>query len=568
MKSHDLKLKNELLSRGLLKADQVKKIDNEISKHKSSVRETVLKLGFLREEEVLGVEADILNVSFLDLDKYLFINEKIIQMVPEAVARACHVIPVFKIGKLTVATNDSSNLLALDEVRAAAGEDIDIVLSTRDMIERAIEQYYGGVKHVPPPATVAGKGVELDSYQIGKNNNTSSTSEITKEAEEMPVIKMVNALIMTAVDEKASDIHIEPEEGLVRIRNRVDGIMHESTTLEKKMHAPLVSRIKIMSKLDIAETRKPQDGKIRLKIENQELDLRVSTFPTTHGENIVLRILEQSKVVLGLSDLGIEIEMIKKIEQLIRKPYGMMLVTGPTGAGKTTTLYAVLNTINSMDKNIITIEDPVEYQMPIIRQTQVNAKAGLTFATGLRNILRQDPDVVLVGEIRDAETVNIAIEAALTGHLVFSTIHTNDASGAVARLMDMQIEPFLISSALIGVLAQRLVRSICPKCKESYTVEPEILKKMGVKTEQTKFFHGKGCHECRRTGYSKRVGIFELLVADDDVRRLILSKGSGKDIKAAAMKKGMEPMRVDGLRKAEKGITTLEEVLKATLEED
>lgn len=566
MKSHDLKLKNELLGRGLLKEEQAQKVGEETQRHRTSVREAVLKLGYLREEEVLAVEADILNISFLDLDKYLFINEKIIKTMPEAVARAHHVIPVFKIGKLTIATSDSSNLLALDEVREAVGEDIDIVLSTRDMIDRAIEQYYGGVKRMPRPA-VPDKHAERDSYEIDKNEGFPS-GEGAREAEEMPVIKMVNSIIMTAVEEKASDIHIEPEEGLVRIRNRVDGIMHESTTLEKKMHAPLVSRVKIMSKLDIAETRRPQDGKIRLKIENQELDLRVSTFPTTHGENIVLRILEQSKVVLGLSDLGIDMAMIKKIEQLIRKPYGMMLVTGPTGAGKTTTLYGVLNTINSMDKNIITIEDPVEYQMPIIRQTQVNVKAGLTFATGLRNILRQDPDVVLVGEIRDAETVNIAIEAALTGHLVFSTIHTNDAAGAVTRLLDMQIEPFLISSALVGVLAQRLVRSICPKCKESYTVEPDMLKKNGLRSEQTKFFRGRGCHECRRTGYSKRIGIFELLVVDDDVRRLILSKGSSKDIRDTAMKKGMEPMRMDGLRKAEKGITTLEEVVKATLEED
>ena len=566
MKSHEIKLKNEFASRGLLKADQIQKISDEMLKRKSSIREAVLKLGFLPEEDMLNVEADILGVSFLDLDKYLFINEKIIQMVPEAVARAHHIIPVFKIGKLTVAVSDPSDLLALDEVRHVAGEDVEIVLSTREMIDRAIDQYYGGIKNPASPA-VPDKTVDLDSYQIGKSENFVA-GEIIKEAEEMPVIKMVNSIIMTAVNEKASDIHIEPEEGMVRVRNRVDGIMHESQTLDRRMHAPLISRIKIMSKLDIAETRRPQDGKIRLKIEDQELDLRVSTFPTTHGENIVLRILEQSKVILGLADLGIDIEMIKKIEQLIRKPYGMMLVTGPTGAGKTTTLYAALNTINSMDKNIITIEDPVEYQMPIIRQTQENAKAGLTFATGLRNILRQDPDVVLVGEIRDAETVNIAIEAALTGHLVFSTIHTNDAAGAVARLLDMQIEPFLISSSLIGVLAQRLVRSICQKCKESYTVEPEILKKMGVKTEQTKFFRGKGCNECKRTGYSKRIGIFELLVVDEDIRRFILTKSSGKDIKVAAMKKGMEPMRMDGMRKAEKGLTSIEEVLKATLEED
>jgi len=527
----------------------------------------LLRANLLGDEKVLTIEADVLGLSFLDLDKYLMINEKIIQTVPENVARSHHVIPVFKIGKLTVATSEPTNILALDEVREAVGEDIDIVVSTHDMIEKAIDQYYGGTRTLPEfrPS----EGLDKDNiFKIDKHEEGPAGGGAQQEVPEVPVIKMVNAIIMAAVEEKASDIHIEPEDDLVRIRNRVDGVMHEKMTLEKKMLAPIVSRIKIMSKLDIAETRKPQDGKIRLKAENQDLDIRVSTFPTTHGENIVLRILEQSKVALGMGELGIDIEIIKKIEQLITKPYGMVLVTGPTGSGKTTTLYAALSKINSMDKNIITIEDPVEYQMPIIRQTQVNVKAGLTFATGLRNILRQDPDVILVGEIRDAETVTIAIEAALTGHLVFSTIHTNDAAGAITRLMDMQIEPFLISSSLVGVLAQRLVRTICEKCRESYTVDAEVLRKLGVKTEQTKFYRGRGCHDCKRTGYTKRIGLYELLIVDEDIRRLMLARASGKEIKAVAIKKGMVSIRMDGLRKAEKGITTIEEVLKATMEEE
>ena len=568
MRPHDQKLKNELVLRGLLKEDQAKRIAEDSAKAKLSFKDMLLRANLLGDEKVLTVEADVLGLSFLDLDKYLMINEKVIQTVPENIARSHHVIPVFKIGKLTVATSDPTNILALDEVREAVGEDIDIVLSTHEMIMKAIDQYYGGARTLPdlrPP----GEGVEKDSiFKIDKRENPSQDGEGTQDAPEVPIIKMVNAIIMGAVEEKASDIHIEPEDDLVRIRNRVDGVMHEKMTLEKKMLAPIVSRIKIMAKLDIAETRKPQDGKIRLKAENRDLDLRVSTFPTTHGENIVLRILEQSKVALGMGELGIDIEIIKKIEQLITKPYGMILVTGPTGAGKTTTLYAALSKINSMDKNIITIEDPVEYQMPIIRQTQVNVKAGLTFATGLRNILRQDPDVILVGEIRDAETVTVAIEAALTGHLVFSTIHTNDAAGAITRLMDMQIEPFLISSSLLGVLAQRLVRTICEKCREPYTVDLEVLRKLGVKTEQTKFFRGRGCHDCKRTGYTKRIGLYELLIIDEDIRRLMLARASNKEIKTMAMKKGMVSIRMNGLHKAEKGITSIEEVLKATLEED
>ena len=496
------------------------------------------------------------------------INDKVIQMIPEAVARTHHVIPVFKIGKLTVATADPMNILALDDVREAAGEDIEIVLSTHDMIQKAIDQYYSGARVMPQHSSKPGAGEKDGVFTLEKRDEAIAGSEAAEGNQEVPVIKLVNAIIMAAMEEKASDIHIEPDEGVLRIRNRVDGVMHETMTLDKKMLAAVVSRIKIMSKLDIAESRKPQDGKIRLKIENQDLDIRVSTFPTTHGENIVLRLLEQSKVVVGMSELGLDMELIKKVEQLITKPYGMILVTGPTGAGKTTTLYAALNKINTMDKNIITIEDPVEYQMQIIRQTQVNVKAGLTFATGLRNILRQDPDVILVGEIRDSETVTIAIEAALTGHLVFSTIHTNDAAGAITRLLDMQIEPFLISSSLIGVLAQRLVRTICEKCRESYSVDTEVLKKLGVKTEQTKFYRGKGCMECKRTGYIKRIGLYELLLVDEEIRRLIISKGSNKEIKAAALKKGMVSMRIDGMRKAEKGITTIEEVLKATMEEE
>jgi len=568
VKSHDQKLRNELVIQGLLKEEVAKRISDEAAKLRKPFQEILLRSGLIADEKALSVEAEILGISFLDLDKYLMINEKIIQMVPETLARAHHVIPVFKIGKLTVATADPTNLLALDEVREAVGEDIDIVLSSHDMIQKAIDQYYGGARGVPMPHP-SSEALEKESiFKINRTEEAPGGQDQAEATQEVPIIKMVNTIIMAAVEEKASDIHIEPDENVLRIRNRVDGVMHEKMTLEKKMLAAVVSRIKIMSKLDIAETRKPQDGKIRLKIENQDLDIRVSTFPTTHGENIVLRLLEQSKVVLGMGELGISIEIIKKVEQLITKPYGMILVTGPTGSGKTTTLYAALNKINSMDKNIITIEDPVEYQMPIIRQTQVNVKAGLTFATGLRNILRQDPDVILVGEIRDAETVTIAIEAALTGHLVFSTIHTNDAAGAVTRLMDMQIEPFLITSSLIGVLAQRLVRAICEKCREAYTVDAEVLKKMGVKTDKAQFYRGRGCLDCKKSGYTKRIGLFELLLIDEDIRRLILTRASNKEIKALAIKKGMISMRLDGLKKAEQGITTVEEVLKATTEEE
>lgn len=567
MKAQEEKVKSELIARGYLNQDQAIRVLAEMAKGKASLKDTLLKLAFLKEEDLLVTEADILGLTYLNIDEYL-IDEVVIKMVPEKVARTHLIIPVFKVGQvLTIATSDPANLLALDEIRAAAGAEVEVVVCARPIIKKAIDQYYG----------VGGNFTDLmkslDGGTVAPRNRRATDPQLTAEeagkaAEEAPVIKLVNMIIMKAVEEKASDIHIEPEEDLMRVRNRVDGVMHESLTIPKKLQLAVASRIKILSKIDIAETRKPQDGKIRLKVEGRDLDIRVSTLPTMHGENIVMRLLEQSKVVLGLADLGFEEETRKRFDTLIHKAYGMVLVTGPTGAGKTTTLYTALNTINTVDKNIITIEDPVEYQIPMIRQTQVNVKAGLTFASGLRSILRQDPDVVLVGEIRDTETADIAVQAALTGHLVFSSIHTNDAAGAVARLLDMNIEPFLVSSALVGVVAQRLVRGICKKCKEPYKVDAELLAKMGIKGSGTTFYKGKGCTECNGTGHGKRMGIYELLFVDEPIRRLIIQRASADEIKTQAQKSGMISMRVDGIRKAEKGLTTLEEVLKVTVEDN
>jgi len=572
VKAHDEKLKNELLARGLLTEDQCQRAVTDTAKNKSTFKDSVLKLGLLREEDLLLAEADMLGLTFLDLEQYL-IDDNVVKLVPEKIARSHMLMPVFKIGPtLTVATADPMNILALDEVRASAKCEVEIVMSPRDVIKRAIDQSYGvggslaeavqSYDRAPAAPAAGARNRRITAV----SEETPSAAEIGKAAEEAPVIKMVNLIILNALEEKASDVHIEPEEDLLRIRDRVDGVMHEASTLPKKLHLAIASRIKIMAKLDIAETRKPQDGKIRLKIQDRDLDIRVSTFPTMHGENIVMRLLEQSKLILGLADLGFEADTLKRFEVLIRKAYGMILVTGPTGAGKTTTLYSALNTINTVEKNIITIEDPVEYQMALVRQTQVNPKAGLSFATGLRSILRQDPDIILVGEVRDAETADIAIQAALTGHLVFSTIHTNDAAGAVARLLDMQIEPFLVASSLIGVLAQRLVRTLC-RCKESYRPDGEILKKLGLKEGGT-FYRAKGCKECKGTGYDKRIGIYELLPVDEGVRRLVVQHASAAEIKAHAQKSGMSSMRADGLRKAERGITSLEEILKVTLEEE
>jgi len=345
----------------------------------------------------------------------------------------------------------------------------------------------------------------------------------------------------------------------------VDGVLHEMFSPPKHLELALMSRIKVLSKMDISEKRKPQDGRFNLKIENRDIDMRVSSFPTIYGENIVIRILDRGSILLGLDKLGFSKDMQKEFEKLIKRPHGIILVTGPTGSGKTTTLYSALSAIDSEEKNIITVEDPVEYHLGRVRQSQINPKAGLTFASGLRSILRQDPDIVMVGEIRDKETAEIAIQAALTGHLVFSTLHTNDASGALSRLIDMGIEPFLISSSVVGILAQRLVRVICDKCKTSYKPTEEISKGLGL--EGKELFKGKGCNKCKDTGYKGRIGIFELLVINDAIRKLIVDRSSSGVIKKKANESGMTVLRDDGLDKVREGATTVDEVIKATQEE-
>ncbi len=387
--------------------------------------------------------------------------------------------------------------------------------------------------------------------------------------EEAPASRIFDAIMLQAIRDRASDIHLEPEEKMLRVRFRIDGLLYEFSTLAKQIHPPLTSAIKILAEMDIAETRLPQDGSFNVKIEDRSFEIRVSTFPTIYGENVVLRILDQSTPLRKLEDLGFTPEMLINYKKLIASSHGMILVTGPTGSGKTSTLYASLNMINSLEKNIITIEDPVEYRLNLVRQTQVNPKAGITFATGLRSILRQDPDVIMVGEIRDLETAQIAIQAALTGHLVLSTLHTNDAPEAITRLMDIGLEPYLISSAVIGVLAQRLVRTICPECKNQQLfnalLEPDLKevyqKYYGGSITEITLYKGKGCKSCKQSGYWGRVGIFELLQINEQIKELIGAKASTHQIRQRAREiTGMATLREDGLLKALQGISTLEEV--------
>lgn len=550
-----------LLAKRLISQEQITRAKEDMKKTGLSLEVTLEKLGYIREEDMLNAVAESMRVLYVDLKDYL-IDTEVVKLIPEDLARKFKVIPLFRIGNtLTLAMANPRDIMMLDEIRMRTRiQVIEPVLSTEKAIHDAIGQYYG----------VAGS---LDDIikSVGKINLPAATTEaevktLAKAAEEAPIVRLVNLILMQAVKDKASDIHIEPEEDSLRVRFRIDGILHEVLTPSKNLQSVIASRIKILADIDIAETRRPQDGRMRLKMENRSLDIRVSTFPTIHGENVVLRVLDKSSLILGLADLGFSKVDLKDFEKLIRSPYGIILVTGPTGSGKTTTLYSALTMINSMEKNIITVEDPVEYELPMIRQTQVNPKAGLTFATGLRNMLRQDPDIVMVGEIRDKETADIAIQASLTGHLVFSTLHTNDAPSALTRLTDMGVEPFLIASSLIGIVAQRLVRVICKDCKEKCAPSNGILRELGLKEGGQAFCRGRGCASCKNTGYAGRTGIFELLRMSEEIRKLIVNKASSDEIKKKAVGDGMRTMRDDGLDKVKRSITTVEEVLRVTEE--
>ncbi len=547
-----------LIKKGIITQDQINKAKEEAMKTGMTTEKALEKLGFISEVDIATVYADSLGIPFIDLSDYL-IDPEVIKLVPEAVASKYKTVPLFKIGNsLTVAMSDPEDVADLDEVRKKSNFDtVEPVLSTLDMIQSIIDQYYGAI----------GSAEELVKGMTKEKMDASAKSikGLAGVAEEAPVIKLVNLIILQAVKDKASDIHIEPAEDKVLIRFRIDGILHEVQQIPKHLQSALVSRVKVMAKMDISEIRNPQDGRIQVKMESKSLDLRVSTFPTMHGENIVMRILDKSSVILGLKELGFAKNDLTAFDKIVRHPNGIVLVTGPTGSGKTTTLYAALSAINSIEKNIITIEDPVEYEIPLIRQTQVNPRAGLTFANGLRSILRQDPDIIMIGEIRDKETADIAIQASLTGHLVLSTLHTNDAASSLTRLIDMGIEPFLIASSVIGILAQRLVRVICSKCKEKYQPSEEIIKDLGL-SQKIELFRGKGCMHCRNTGFTGRLGIFELLTVTEEIKNMVTAKRSANEIKKKALEQGMRVLRDDGMEKVKSGITTAEEALRVTEE--
>ena len=560
-----------LVERGVIAPEQLRKAIQEQKQKGDRLEQTIVRLKYAEGEPVLKSLAEYFNLPYVDLDTYI-IDEEITKIIPEEMAIRHTLIPIFKIGNtLTIALADPLNIHAVDEVRNRAKTDMEIVVSTEEKIKKAIERHYGGASSTALETTLrqftgqSVSGVSTEPTDYRKTYDLSVKEPLPGITEDAPAAKLFDLVMIQAIKDRASDIHIEPDAKALRIRLRIDGFLYEFLTLPKQVHPSLTSRIKVLAEMDIAETRLPQDGNLNVKLDNRGFEIRVSTFPTIYGENVVLRILDQTSSLMKLEDLGFTENMLIRYKQLIKKPNGIILVTGPTGSGKTTTLYASLNMINSLEKNIITIEDPVEYRLALIRQTQVNLKAGITFAKGLRSILRQDPDVVMVGEIRDLETAEVTVQAALTGHMVVSTLHTNDAPEAITRLKDIGVEPYLISSSVIGVLAQRLIRNICPQCRVPYQTDQSMLAKLSEYFPELKepitLYKGKGCKNCKQSGYWGRTGIFELLIVDERIKQLISEKASPQIIRETARETtGMISLRDDGLKKVLKGITTLEEV--------
>jgi len=553
---------NILIEQGLITPPQLEEVlKMQSAGNKKRIGEILVELGTINREELFKVLQYIYETEYVDLSNYV-IDPEVISLIPEKVALQYRLIPLsINDNELVVAMANPLDVYAIDFLRGHTKiKKIKTMLAAEDDILSAINSYYelGEYKDI-----IEKLGTEL-TFKEEEDENLQKLEAISKEA---PIIQLVNMLIVQGVKDRASDIHIEPNERGLLIRFRIDGMLHDNRILPNKIKAAIISRVKILAKMDIAERRLPQDGRFQVKFGLREVDLRVSTIPTVFGEKVVLRILDKSKGLIELKNLGFLAEQLDQFKSIILKSYGIILLTGPTGSGKTTTLYAALNKVNSNEKNIITVEDPVEYKLNRVNQIQILPKIDLTFANALRSILRQDPDVIMVGEIRDAETAQIAVQAALTGHLVFSTLHTNDAASALTRLIDMGIEPFLISSSVIGVIAQRLVRVICEKCKEEYVPTEDILYGLKIKDRlnndsKIKLYRGKGCSFCKNTGYYGRISIYELIVLDEEIKSLIVTKASSNVINELALKNGMKTLKDSGIEKVLQGITTIEEVLR------
>ena len=550
-----------LVQEGLTTSDVVQRGLARAQTSGERIGEALVALGAVTEDDVLRALSLQQDLPYLWREEFPS-SVPMLKNVSAKYLRQVRVCPISVDGNvLTVASADPLNTLVTDELRQATGLNVKVVISAAAAITEAIDRTYEGASS---PLQRIVEGMDDD----GDAGGDEDLNHLRDMAFEAPVVRLVNLLVENAISAEASDIHIEPFEDTLRIRYRIDGILYEQEAPPRRLQAAVTSRIKIMAEMNIAERRLPQDGRIRVTLHSQRVDIRVSTMPTVHGESIVMRLLQRASVFHPLEQLGFPAALLKRFQALIKRPHGILLVTGPTGSGKTTTLYAALDKINGPGVKIITVEDPVEYQLKGVNQIAVKPKIGLTFAQGLRHIVRQDPDVILVGEIRDLETAEIAIQASLTGHLVFSTLHTNDAPGAITRLQDMGVEGYLVASVLEGVLAQRLVRRICPACRVPDTPSKADLDALGIEAPPgTALFRGKGCDECRGTGYRGRSGIYELFTIDEDARSLILRHASTRDIRQHAIQRGMVTLRVDGYKRACEGVTTVEEILRVTQED-
>jgi type IV pilus assembly protein PilB len=542
-----------LLANGVITPPQ---LDQALAQQRSSgalLGEILLSLNFITEEALARALAQQAGVPFTSIDG-LLPDPGAVSLVPESFARQHMLAPVaFTGGALEILQANPFDVLALDELQRLIPQPVAVTCGTSQNVLNLIERCYTDRTDV---VSLVKEGVEA-----------LSGPRIDVATEESPVVRLLELLINDAIAKGATDLHVEPEDQSVRIRHRIDGVLIPSDTIPKELHASLISRIKVLGGLDITEQRLPQDGRISQMVNGRRVDLRVATFPTTYGEKVAIRILEKEKLVRGLSELGFSNRNYAIFRDILSKSRGIVLVTGPTGSGKTTTLYSALAYLGSTERNILTVEDPVEYQIPSIRQTQIRPKAGFTFATAIRSLLRQDPDVIMIGEIRDPETAQLALRAALSGILVFSTLHTQDSAGAVPRLMDMGLEPYLLASGIVGVIAQRLVRVICPDCKDIATYPAEMLAKVGLAADPgLVLYRGRGCSKCGGTGYRGRAGVFENLVVDHDIHALIRERADSRRVKQAAVASGMKPLLDDALSKALFGQTTLEEVLRVAYE--
>jgi type IV pilus assembly protein PilB len=544
-----------LLEQGLISEEHLQRALDEHRNTPKSLGRVLIDLGYIRERDLVRALAEQVGLEFVDMTEYR-IDAAATGLLPEALCRRYRALPIGEQdGKLLVAMSDPANVYAIDDIRTITGRDVRAVVATANDVEQSIQKFSGMSEQVEALASDAADALD-------------SGGGVTVEAavEDAPIDKLVQAIMTQAAADRASDVHIEPTETDVRVRFRVDGVLHEVMHSPKSIQAGLISRLKVMGDLNIAEKRIPQDGRVSLRINNRSLDLRLATLPTVHGEKIVIRILDKSNALLALSELGFLPQAFESYERSFRKPYGAILVTGPTGSGKSTTLYATLNIVNSVDRHIVTVEDPVEYRLPGVNQIQVNPKAGLTFVSALRSILCADPDIILIGEIRDRETAMIAVESALTGHLVLSSLHTNDAPSAITRLIEMQVETFLVGSAIDCVVAQRLARQLCQKCKQAYAPEESELIEAGYAESRIPdlgvFFRPSGCQSCSNTGYRGRIGLYEVMPMTEEIERLTVDRASSETVKRVALEQGMYTLRDDGLHKAASGLTSIEEIAR------